>query len=711
MRRFLSARSPRLGPVTFVGACVLALTTLNCNGDDVAVSASYGIDVRPEASPCRGPIAPRNVKTTRLHPEVSFDRPTRIAQAGAGRPFFVLEQSGKIRTLGQNGETAVAFDMTPYVLEQHREGGLLGIAFSPAYEASGEIFVSYTASAKTEVPAGHFRFVVSRVRPAGSSEVAGPIVEEVLSIDREEDFHNGGALAFGRDGFLYVSTGDGAFGDPLRRAPDPSSLLGKILRIDVMGTARPYAIPPGNPFVEEGRAEVWATGFRNPWTMSFGPTGRLWVGDVGHFRWEEIDLVERGKFYGWPDREATRCTTGDVCSDAGERPIVEYSHAFGLAVTGGYEYRGTKIPSLVGTYVYGDYVSGHVWSVRADDPARPAKASDVADTGLFLSAIGEDSDGEIVVADYVGGGIYRLEQGEGNGLEETASLASLGCTDGRGEMDARLVPYDVAAPLWSDGLAKRRWISVPAGASVTTGEDGSFVFPPATVLLKEFSFAGKKIETRMMVNDAERGWLGYTFAWNDAGTDATLLREGKTVLLPSGAAWDVPGRSACSTCHNKTAGEVLGFRRAQLQRSFVYANGRTAAQMETLAHVGIVSGVDLSTPFAGALVDPYTAGPSIELRARSYLDGNCAHCHNTPDMDLRASTPLAEAALLCRLAGVSNIPDAAEIVRPGLPEYSVLVRRLGHTSDLRMPPLGTRTPDLAAVDLVSRWIGELRDCP
>lgn len=692
---------------------MLVLAAVHCSADAPApVSTAYGIDARPEASPCRAPIAPSRVRASRLFPSVAFDRPTRLARPHARAPWFVLEQSGRVRTVDTNGDTGIAFDLTSVVLEQHREGGLLGLAFSPDYARSGEVFVSYTAKSTTAVPQGHFRFVVSRLKESSTgAELPGATLEEVLSIDREEDFHNGGALAFGPDGLLYVSTGDGAFGDPLRRAPDPSTLLGKILRIDVLAGTRPYAIPADNPFVDGGRGEVYATGFRNPWTMSFGPSGRLWVGDVGHFRWEEIDVVERGQFYGWPDREATRCTVGDVCPDTGMRPVVEYSHAFGLAVTGGFEYRGARIPSLYGRYVFGDFASGHVWSVVADTPERPAKPNDVADTGLFLSATAEDADGELVVADYVSGGLFALEPGDGNGLEETATLASLGCLASGGAMDARLVPYDVASPLYSDGLDKRRFVSLPASTQVTAEADGTFVFPSGAILLKEFSLAGRRIETRMMVNDASRGWLGYTFEWNDAGTDAALLREGKTVTLTNGQAWDIPARSSCSTCHNKNGGEILGFKRSQLQRSVRYPGGRESPQLATLDHVGLVTGLDLTAQSTWeTLVDPYTDGPPLERRARSYLEANCAHCHRTPDLDLRAATALVDTGALCRPSTVSNISDATELVRPGLPERSVIVRRIGHSGDLRMPPLGTRFPDEKAVAVLSSWISSLDGC-
>lgn len=661
---------------------------------------------REARSACRAPRAPAKVKLTPMFGGHAFDRPTRVARPTPGSPAFVLEKGGRILSARDDGDVNEWADLHATASEVDEEGGLLGLAISPDYARTGEIFVSYTATVPEleRSESVKFRFVVARARDVGGGELPNVVTEPVLVLDRTDAWHHGGALAFGPEGALYVSTGDGAFGDPDRRAPDPNSPLGKILRIDVLGGERPYRLFPDNPFVLSGRAEVYATGFRNPWTMSFGPTGTLWVADVGHFRWEEIDRIERGKHYGWPDREGTHCAFAATCPNDSEPPYVEYSHVEGQAVVGGYEYRGKNVARFDGRYVYGDFVSGRIWTVPTGGVPSPVTAEDVVDTGLFLSGFAEDVDGELLVMDYASGKIFRLDPGDDT-AEEPATLASLGCISG-GDMDAALVPYDVVAPLFSDGLAKRRWLSVPDGEKLSLHDDGTFDFPTGTILLKEFADGDHKVETRMMVNDRERGWLGYSFAWNAEGTDATLLPDGATATLADGRTWDFPARSACATCHNPTAGRVLGFQASQLEHLRDAAGG---SLLEAWARGGLVAAMP-ANPAWPKLVHPYDEGADLEARARSYIQGNCAHCHRTRGFDFRASASLEDMGLLCRPAYATHFSDAPELVSPGAPEASVLVRRIADTGELRMPPLGRRVVDEKALSLFTRWIGAMKPC-
>jgi len=630
-------------------------------------------------------------------------------------PWLVLEQAGRIVAAHPDGTTRPFLDLRAQVFEHDEEAGLLGIAFSPNYPISGELFLAYTGRATEGAREGTYRTVVSRFRatsstgPLGADASVDPATEEVVfTLDRQHVWHHGGALAFGPDRLLYVSTGDGAFGDPERRAPNPNELFGKILRIDVLDGTRPYGIPRDNPFLLSGRPEVYATGFRNPWNMSFGLDAKLWVADVGHFRWEEIDVVERGGHYGWPDREGTHCTWGDPCPDDGKRPVVEYSHLEGQAVIGGFPYRGTRIPQFVGRYVFGDFGSGRIWTISENASSdRTEVARDVVDTGLNLSSFGQDTDGELFAIDYVGGEIYRIDPGSTE-PEEQATLRGLGCLAADASMDPNLVPYDVTAPLWSDGLDKGRWFSLPFGTSIRQVEGGAWVYPPGTVVLKEFAQGTRRIETRMMALDAQRGWLGYTFEWNEAGTDAALLTEGKAKNLGA-LVWDIPGRSACSTCHNATAGRILGLSRSQVNRSILYPNGAVDNQLRSLLHVGLLEGVG-APENEPSLSDPYAETGSTEVRVRSYLQGNCAHCHRTRGLDFRASVSLFDTGLVCKPAYATNVGDATELVVPGDASRSVLVRRVGHMGDLRMPPLGSRVPDVRGVDLVTRWVNGLSGC-
>ena len=230
--------------------------------------------------------------------------------------------------------------------------------------------------------------------------------------------HNGGMIAFGPDGALYIGRGDGGGrGDPDNRGQNPHDLRGKILRVDV-DRDEPYAIPPENPYVSGGgRPEIYALGLRNPWRFSFDrETGFLWVADVGQYAWEEVDVIVRGGNYGWRFMEGRHCFSPPTnCAEAGlQLPVLEYGHDGGrCSITGGYVYRGPSQPSLKGVYVYGDYCTGEIFGTRVGVEPRlgPADAPQVLlRTGLRISSFGEDEGGELYVVDH-GGGIYRLESG------------------------------------------------------------------------------------------------------------------------------------------------------------------------------------------------------------------------------------------------------------------------------------------------------------
>jgi glucose/arabinose dehydrogenase len=243
--------------------------------------------------------------------------------------------------------------------------------------------------------------------------VADPTERVLLTLDQPFDNHNGGRIQFGPEGFLYIGFGDGGSGgDPSGNGQNLDTLLGKILRIDV-GSAGLYSVPPDNPFVGQGgaRAEIWAYGLRNPWRFSLdSTTGRLFVADVGQGSFEEVDIVAKGGNYGWNIMEGTHCyqpPTG--CDTTGlDLPIVDYSHSEGSSVTGGYVYRGTRNQELRGLYIFGDFITGRIWTLTETSPGVWARAL-LLDTDLNISAFGLDPAGELLVVDY-NGAVYRLRK-------------------------------------------------------------------------------------------------------------------------------------------------------------------------------------------------------------------------------------------------------------------------------------------------------------
>ncbi len=361
------------------------------------------------------PIDPCSVQSPTTVPHIElqpiatgFTRPVYLTHAGDGSGrLFVVEQAGVIKII-RNGQTLA----TPFLdirdrIESGGEKGLLSIAFHPKYKENGRFFVNYTARKE-----GLLKTVIAEYRVSTANpDVADRAEKIILEIEQPFGNHNGGLNKFGPEGFLYIGMGDGgAAGDPFNFAQNLEALLGKILRIDIESQL-PYAIPADNPFVTkpDARGEIWAYGLRNPWRFSFDRcTGRLFAGDVGQDRIEEIDLIEKGKNYGWKIMEGSQCyDPPTLCNTQGlELPIAEYDHSLGCSVTGGYVYRGRQYPALVGHYLFGDYCSGRIWSLTEDSSGRWTMRQ-LLDSPLSISSFGEDEQGELYVVHY-GGAIYRV---------------------------------------------------------------------------------------------------------------------------------------------------------------------------------------------------------------------------------------------------------------------------------------------------------------
>lgn len=326
-----------------------------------------------------------------------LQRPVDLQPDGSGR-LFVIEKAGRVRIIENDQLLETPFlDITDRVGSNGNEQGLLGLAFHPQYAENGWFFVNYTDSSGDTV--------IARFQVSSDSNSADPASEvQLLGVDQPFPNHNGGALAFGPDGYLYAGLGDGgAAGDPMGNAQDTDSLLGKILRIDV-DSAEPYAVPSDNPFGNE----VWAYGLRNPWRMSFDtPTDDLYIGDVGQGEWEEIDFLPAGSAgganFGWDHREGAHEYEGGGPEGMID-PVAEYSHANGCSVTGGYVYRGS-MAEWNGIYLYGDYCSGIIWGLLQMDGSW--QSQQLFDVDVTITSFGQDDAGEIyLVSD--NGGIYRL---------------------------------------------------------------------------------------------------------------------------------------------------------------------------------------------------------------------------------------------------------------------------------------------------------------
>ncbi|MFZ1729492.1 MAG: PQQ-dependent sugar dehydrogenase [Bacteroidota bacterium] len=364
-------------------------------------------------------------------PMLSFNRPVDLQQAGDGSGLlFAVEQSGRILSFQNDAaaETAAVFlDIRDRVNSDGNEEGLLGLAFHPSFRENGYFYVNYTASNPR-------RTVIARYRTLAADPLKADPASEmvVLTFAQPYSNHNGGQIVFGPDGYLYIGTGDGGSGgDPQGNAQNLGVLLGKMLRIDVDNPqdGKNYGIPFDNPFAgnTDGWAEeIFAWGLRNPWRFSFDPAfGRLWVADVGQNRYEEVNIVEKGKNYGWNVMEGFACYNPQSgCDETGlTKPVIEYGREMGSSITGGPLYRGNDFPDLVEKYIYADFVSGKIWALRYNLPNDFSNEL-LLNSGKNISAFGVDERGEILICSF-DGAIYRFSSGVSSTRGSLAPASSL----------------------------------------------------------------------------------------------------------------------------------------------------------------------------------------------------------------------------------------------------------------------------------------------
>ncbi len=344
-------------------------------------------------------------KNLTLAPTIKgLKEPTYVAMLPDGsKRFLVLERAGLVRMASADGqlEATPRLDLSDNV-STSTEQGLFSLAFHPRFAENGYLYVAFSAADSSD----------QFIRYTWSGDGIDPASAfTVLSLAKKSKYHNGGMLAFGPDGYLYVAVGDDEDSD---QAQLLGTVFGKILRIDV-DSAEPYAVPADNPFVqvESARGEIWSYGFRNPWRFSFDRgTGDMWIADVGDARREEVDYQPAastgGENYGWPMNEGTECMQPERCrADGLVAPVVTFGHDMTCSVTGGYVYRGREVSALVGTYIFGDLCTGGIFGIRPGTSTR----LELSYSPIKISSFGEDTAGELYVCDMQGGVIYRIVEG------------------------------------------------------------------------------------------------------------------------------------------------------------------------------------------------------------------------------------------------------------------------------------------------------------
>ncbi len=712
---------------------------VSTNSNTISVTtlagSSFGIDTRPGNSSCLAPnepVAGSGYALQRVYPNRTFPQALKMLQApGDSTMWYVVEQTGIVQYFSANdsaGSNTSTFIDLSSVIAYQGESGLLGMAFHPNYTNNGYVYLSYT------VPSNPVRTVIARYTRAGS--VLDPSSAVILlTTERTADHHAGGAIAFGPDGYLYIGLGDSQ--QPFTLVPpapqDRHNLFGKMLRIDVDHTTQGanYAIPGGNPYAAGSPAlcrnapssgafcpEIYAYGFRNPFSWSFDRSSSqadLWVGDVGESSYEEVDRVSAGGNYGWPIREGLHDAGNGLSNSSGDPlidPVIEYSHAVGGAIIGGYIYRGSGLPQLAGRYVYADFVVGDVAYYSANQSGGYDRSM-IQNLGTYLTSVDQDNAGELYVTTYGNSAIYMLVPATGgSGATVASNLANTGCFANLATQTpaSGLIPYSVNSPFWSDGAAKNRWMALPDGTTITVASDGHFVFPPGTVLVKNFWLGGKIIETRLFMRYRDTGnWGGYTYQWNSAQNAATLVNGGLTTSI-NGQSWTYLSSAQCLECHTSAAGFALGTQTAQLNGNFNYpSTGRTANQIDTLAHIGLFSVAIPASSTLPALPDPFGSA-AVSARARSYLHSNCSQCHRPGtqipvDMDLRFDTAMS-ATRTCNVVAAAGDLGIAGAVRiaPQDASKSLIYQRMNRRGTDQMPPLGSNVIHSSGVALIQQWI-------
>jgi glucose/arabinose dehydrogenase/mono/diheme cytochrome c family protein len=562
------------------------------------------------------PEPPHPYRAVRAFPKLKVSAPIGIARIPDSDQLLLIHQhwpwGGQGRILRFKDDDAV--DKYEVFLEV--DGIAYGVTFHPRFKDNGYLYVGmngpYTGdNKKCKV----LRYTLDR-----KTHRVVPGSQKVI-IEWKSNGHNGADLSFGLDGMLYVSSGDGTSdSDPDLAGQDLTRLRSKVLRLDVdhpegepggVSPRRNYGVPKDNPFVgQKGIVpETWAYGFRNPWRLHIDPkSGDLWVGNNGQDLWEQIYLVQKGANYGWSviEGEAPFYPNRKAGPHPISKPIANHHHSEARSLTGGVVYHGDKLPGLRGAYLYGDFSTGRIWGIR-HQKGKVTWHQELTDTPYQITGFGIDTKGELLFTDH-GGGIYRLEEAPKEKdppvfptrLSETGLFSSV-----KGHVvQAGLIPYSVNAPLWSDGAFKERFIAIPGEGQIDFVPSRGWNFPDGSVLVKTFALdrtAGdsatrQRIETRLIVRQ-QGEWAGYTYAWNDEQTEATLvgkngvdrsykIRDPNTPGGERTQVWHYPSRAECMVCHSRAANYVLGPSTAQMNKVHDYGSARVN-QLEALERLGV----------------------------------------------------------------------------------------------------------------------------
>ncbi len=566
------------------------------------------------------PEPPKPYRAVRAYPKLTVNYPITAERIPGSDQLLLIDQKW---SYGPARIARMKDSPDADALEQVIDIAGVGycLTFHPKFAENGYVYLGHNARFEAAAGGnGEARSRITRYTMKTSAPWTLDPKSATTIIEWPSDGHNGAAVAFGKDGMMYVTSGDGTSdSDTNLMGQRMDTLLAKLLRIDVDNAeqGKTYSVPKDNPFVSmnDARPETWAYGFRNPWRLECDrETGQIWVVQNGQDLWEQGYLVERGANYGWSVFEGSHpfYPTRQLGPTPHVKPTVEHHHSEARSLTGGIVYRGDKLPALRGAFIYGDYSTGKIWAVRHDGKA-VAFHQEIADTALAITDFVQNAAGELLVLDHQGngkGGFHRLEALSAQELAAPSSFprklseSGLFASVKNHTMAPGVIPYSVNAPQWADGAVKERYLVVPQKPGedrrIDLSQTRGWNFPNETLVLETLSLdtesgnakSRRHVETRVLLKQ-ENEWAGYSYRWNDEQTDATLVEakggEREIEIKEGGATrkqlWKFPSRTECLVCHSRAANFVLGLQTAQFNREHE-AGGEN--QLVTLERLGLL---------------------------------------------------------------------------------------------------------------------------
>ncbi|WP_043320674.1 PQQ-dependent sugar dehydrogenase [Microbulbifer sp. HZ11] len=716
-------------------------------GDDLPPS-TRPLLVQPLNFPITGNVSGGNYRFEIAYPNLQgqFMSPVMVIPDGINDLLYVVDKTGTIFVFPNRedvapGEIRELLNINGEVRNYH-EQGLLSMAFDPGYASNGHIYIYYIHGTddNERAPDGSYGDAIlerwTLDNPNDPSQALASSRTEILRVPQRGPDHKGGMMQFHpEDNYLYLSIGDGAYGhsatmsypeDPRTNngAQETDNLLGTFIRIKPLEQAvngKYYEIPADNPFVGVPgfREEIWSYGHRNPWRWSFDTEApyTLWETEVGQAGFEEVNLIEKGKNYGWPVCEGTN-NRGDLGGDPGkncstdfEPPRDGYAHPTGYSIIGGVVYRGNALPGLSGNFVFGDYVTKRIWSI-VDGEAKELISDAFPEN---IASFGTDLSGDTLLVSTYGveyGGqstIYKIVDDDAEAAVIPAKLSETGLFADLETLEpvSGVIEYALNSEGWFDGAALRHFIAVPNDQQINFAETGKWDLPVGTVLVKHQSISTaenphKPFTTSVLFRQDTGKWQAANYYWNSAGTDADLVTETLTVM--DGGIENrqraVQSAADCGSCHiGSGSREPLAVHTRQFNREFQYGETETsvANQLDVFNTIALLSEDIGSADSHAAFVNAADTSADLDERARTYLETNCAHCHASGFMDLRYDTPLAD----MRIVNVETTGGAARL-RPF--DHANSLVYIYQTTDNNRMPKGTRYTNPVAEALFRDWI-------